>query len=115
VTETFRMGLIDHKSPRARLIKVCFSSSTVAKSVLAEAPRLRHLPNCAKIYLRRSMPREERELLKKLREKCHQLNSQVPSDECVKYVLRDDKILRYVDCEILDDDKLGDVSVPLNG
>lgn len=101
VVDAFRMGLIDTKKQGPRLLKVVFSSSSVAKSVLFEARKLRHSKDFSTVFLRPSMPDDQRKYLGKLRESVKQLNNartgQVIKD---KYVIVRDTILHYVNCNI---------------
>lgn len=105
-TESFRMGLLSRRRnsngtvKSQRLLKVCFASSYVAKSVMNEAKKLRQHPDFSGIYIRPSLPKSERDLLAKLREKQRELSAEKEQNE--KYVIVGDKLLHYVNCRIDD-------------
>jgi len=114
VADCFRMGLIDHRTDpkvkqKTRLVKVCFSSSYVAKSVLSEAAKLRSIKGCESIYIRRSLPKSERDLLAKLRRRSWELNNEARErEEKTKFVvIADKKIICYTDCAVNSDKSLG--------
>jgi hypothetical protein len=77
VTEVFRMGTLNHnrsETPKPRLLKVRFPSSSVAKSILQEARRLKDIEGMQKFYIRRSMSADDRKTLAILRKKADELN-----------------------------------------
>lgn len=96
IKTVFRMGrMCDEPRP----LKVAFNSSSVASSVLRERNKLRAHAEYKGIYIRASMCLEDRILIGKLREKLKQLNAARLPASREKFVLKDNKILHYIDCE----------------
>ncbi|EYC36126.1 hypothetical protein Y032_0930g3090 [Ancylostoma ceylanicum] len=72
-TEIYRMG--DYSEGKVRLIKCVSPSERFFHKALRNAPTLRNLRGFDRIYIRRSMTREEREKDKDLRRQAHELNA----------------------------------------
>ncbi|KIH65490.1 hypothetical protein ANCDUO_04191 [Ancylostoma duodenale] len=72
-TEIYRMG--DYSEGEVRLIKCVLPSERFFHKALRNAPTLRNLRGFDRIFIRRSMTREEREREKDLRRQAHELNA----------------------------------------
>ncbi|KIH58635.1 hypothetical protein ANCDUO_11155 [Ancylostoma duodenale] len=71
-TEIYRMG--DVAKSKARLIKCVLPSERFFFKALRNAQALQNLAGFDRVYIRRSMTREEREMEKELRRQAHDLN-----------------------------------------
>lgn len=103
VSEVFRMGRMVKPGGDAaafpRLLKVHVASSSVVKSVLSQARRLKSSDEFKGVYVRRSMSLDERKQLIKLREECRTLNS-TEADQGVKFVVLNEHIVKFINCSL---------------
>lgn len=108
VTQTFRMGRVPYSSARPagpvrpRLLKVHLPSSSVAKSLLSEARKLKDSSEFRGVFIRRSMSVDERKRLAEIRNRCKQLNDANES-EGIKYVVINERLVRFKGCTLQPD------------
>lgn len=118
--EYFRMGISsvganltgqhgrEGASQKPRLLKVILPSSTVVRSVLHNSPKLKDLNSYSGVYIRRSMPSQERALLRQLYLKMKEFNNQARvAGSRTKYVIVNEKMLKYDNCAVLEEGGLG--------
>lgn len=108
IQTVFRMGIYkpssDAMHSRPRLLKVHLSSSSVVKSILTNAHRLKDLDHYKGVFVRRSMSKAERDELK---DRCSLLNDTASLSRGFKHVVRNGSIIRFMNCSSLADGKLG--------
>lgn len=100
--ETYRMGRVSKPGDgptRPRLLKVHLPSSSVVKSVLGEARKLKESPDFNGVFIRRSMTLEERKNLGKMRSKCRELNEKEDA-EGVKYAVVNEQLVKFTGCHL---------------
>lgn len=108
VQQVFRMGLYAPRrqhdpqtatTPPPRLLKVQMPSSTVARSVLQRAYRLKQTTGMENIFIRRSMPDHERKKFYALRKKAADLNA-LPDTQskCDRYVVVNERLVVFRNC-----------------
>lgn len=108
VVECFRMGVQKEPSTKPRLLKVILPSSTVARSVLQGANKLKVSKRFSTVYIRKSMSRDERLFLHKLQSKRKELSEKFKcSSPQTKFVVVNDKLLKYDNCVFSSDGILG--------
>lgn len=108
--ECYRMGNVTGNEDKAkpRLLKVVLPSATVARSVLQAAHKLKESVRFRSVFIRKSMSREERLLMVKLHSQRKEFNKQAKEDGVnTKFVIVNEKLLKYVNCELLEDGRLG--------
>lgn len=86
------------KKTTQRLLKVELASSTVAASVLANASSLKNSTLFSKCFVRRSMSLNERNELKRTRDRAMELNNLEGESSTTKFVVINEKIIRFVNC-----------------
>jgi hypothetical protein len=117
----FRMGTLElpkrgntpqpapEPEPRGpRLLKVRFRASTVARTILQQAPRLKDMSEYKGIYIRRSMSLADRKKLSALRKKSHELNKALEGrlENTDHYVVVNESLVVFRGCTRQDDGKL---------
>ena len=104
VVKVFRMG-VNPSGTHPRLMKVVFDSSHCLRSILAGSRRLKDNVKWKGIYIRRSMSGKERADLGKLYDERDRLNKAEAADTKTKYVVLNEKIVRFLNCVRDDTDK----------
>lgn len=108
ICETYRVGRLDRSSdgpPRPRLLKAHLPSSSVVKSVLGEARKLKDSVDFRGVFIRRSMTLDERKALGKVRAKCMELNRN-ETVSGVKYVVVNEHLVKFSGCHADDSGRL---------
>lgn len=108
--EYFRMGVSQQNSTgisKPRLLKVILPSSSVVRSVLLNATKLKS-SGFSGVYIRRSMPSQDRALLRQLTSKMKEFNIAArEAGSRSKFVIVNEKMLKYDNCDVLEGGRLG--------
>jgi hypothetical protein len=120
IVEVFRMGMLPgndaanrqrqrQQQQRPRLLKVRFSASTVARSVLQQASNLKDIRAYKGVFIRRSMPEPERKQQSALRSAAFDLNQEAEKnpDNDLHYAVVSEKLVLFRNCERVQDRLIG--------
>ena len=104
VVKVFRMG-VNPSETHPRLMKVVFDSSHCLRSILAGSRRLKGNTKFKGVFIRRSMSSKERADLGKLYDERDRLNKAEAADTKTKYVVLNERLVRFLNCVRDDTDK----------
>ena len=92
----FRMGR--KVEGRSRLLKIEFPSKSVSGKLLRNKKSLKAVNKFSKVFIRPSMPREDRDKRKLLQQECNEKNNQNPTTEpSQKFVIYANRVVRRCD------------------